>query len=329
MPVDPAVQPILDAVNAMGGGQLRDLSPAEARTAYAAMASISGEGPPVAGIEARTIEGVPTFVVTPLEADVVAAGRPGGPVPVLVWFHGGGFVIGSAEDSLPVVREMARRAGCAVVTVEYRLAPEDPFPAGPDDCRAVTRWVLAHAAEIGGDPSLVAVGGDSAGGNLAAVTALDVAGLAAQVLVYPVTDLTGSHPSITENGEGYFLTADTMSWFNEHYLSGGTEATDPGVSPLFESDERLAASPPALVLTAEYDPLRDEGEAFAKRLAGAGVDVTLERYDGQIHGFLSMASLVPAATTALDQIGAHLRRAFAGPDPVTAPSQPDRSPGDR
>ena len=303
MPLDPAAEMLLSFVNAAGTPQLHEMSPPEARASYEQLNALAGhEGAAVRSIDRRDIAGVPCIVVTPeVDAD--------GPLPVLVWIHGGGWVIGSAESSLPTCRDLAEAAGCVVVDVDYRLAPEDPFPAPVDDCVAVTRWVLEHAGELGGDPARVAIGGDSAGGNLSAVVSLEVPGLVHQVLVYPVTDATRSHPSYEENGEGLFLTRDGMAWFVGHYVEAGHE-TDPRVSPLHANPAVLAGAPPAHVITAEYDPLRDEGEAYAESLRAAGVPVTATRYDGMIHGFFSMTTMLPAGADAVAEAAALLRQAF-------------------
>ena len=301
MPPDPAVQLVLDLVNAPGSPKLEELSPPEARELYAGLALLApNEGAEVAAVVERTIAGEPCHIVTP---------HGDGPFPVLVWIHGGGWVIGSAALSVATCRDLAAGAGCVVVDVDYRLAPEDPFPAPVDDCVAVTRWVLEHAGELGGDPARVAIGGDSAGGNLSAVVSLEVPGLVHQVLVYPVTDATRSHPSYEENGEGLFLTRDGMAWFVGHYVEAGQE-TDPRVSPLHADPAVLAAAPPAHVITAEYDPLRDEGEAYAESLRAAGVPVTATRYDGMIHGFFSMTTMLPAGAAAVAEAAALLRQAF-------------------
>ena len=302
MPIDPAVQPLLDIVNAPGSPGLESLSPPEARALYEGLALLApGDGAEVASVEERSIAGVRCQIVTPTGE---------GPFPVLIWIHGGGWVIGTADQSLPTCRDLAAGAGCVVFDVDYRLAPEHPFPAAPDDCVAVTRWVLEHAGELGGDPTRVATGGDSAGGNLAAVVANEVPGLVLQVLVYPGTDLTLSCPSIDENGEGYLLTKASMVWFTNHYV-GAADPKAPRISPLYADDEVIAAAPPALVITAEFDPLRDEGEAYAARLRDAGVAVQATRYDGQIHGFFSMPSILPKGQAAVDEAIAALRGAFA------------------
>lgn len=302
MPLDPGAQQLLDIIAAEDGPPFEEMTPAQAREAFAEMSALQGEAPEVATTVDREIAGVPCVVVTPLGS---------GPRPVLLWIHGGGWVIGTAAETTVTAQRLAVAAGCIVVNVDYRLAPEHPFPAAPDDCVAVARWVLANAGEIGGDPSRVAVGGDSAGGNLSAVVANEVPGIVFQLLVYPGVDLTMSLPSIEENADGYLLTKASMEWFVEHYLSGGGDPKDPRVSPLFVDDEVLAAAPPAHVITAEFDPLRDEGESYAARLVDAGVATTHTRYDGEIHAFFSFPVLIPTALVAIEESATHLRQAFA------------------
>jgi acetyl esterase len=301
MPLDPAAQVVLDMVAAAGNPPLEDMTAGQAREAFAPLALLQGDAPEGIRVEQREIAGVPCEVVN----------LPGtGPRPVLIWIHGGGWVIGTAAESSITCQRLAAGAGCVVVNVDYRLAPEHPFPAAPEDCTAVTRWVLEHAAELDGDPARVAIGGDSAGGNLSAVVANEVPGLILQLLVYPATDLTFSSPSIEENGEGYLLTRADMEWFVGHYLSGGGDPKDPRLSPLHADDTVIAGAPPALVITAEFDPLRDEGEAYAARLAEAGVAVSTTRYDGQIHAFFTLPAVLPAAVPAQAEAITALRAAF-------------------
>ena len=235
------------------------------------------------------------------------------PLPVVVYFHGGGFVIGDISTHDTTCQRLAAGVPAVVVSVDYRLAPEHRFPAAVEDCDAATAWVAAHAAELGGDPARLAVAGDSAGGNLAAVVARharDAGGpaIAFQLLVYPATDMTGSLPSHTENGKGYLLTSDTMAWFLDNYLAG-ENVSDPDASPLFAGD--LGGLPPALVVTAEFDPLRDEGEAYAERLRQAGVKATTSRYDGMIHAFYGLDPIFDAAKRATAETVAALRDALA------------------
>ena len=305
MPLDPAAQAVLNLLEEAGGPPLEEQTPEEAREFIKALAALGGEGAVVASVDERDVGGVPALVITP---------TGDGPFPVLVWIHGGGWVIGSAVDSQATARDLAAGAGCIVVSVDYRLAPEHKAPAALDDCIAATRWVLDHASELGGDPSRVAVGGDSAGGNLSALVALELGDrLCYQVLVYPATDLSmaGPHPSLDENADGYLLTKAAMQWFIDHYLvDSGITSDDLRVSPLNAPDAALRRTPPAFVLTAEFDPLRDEGEAYADRLRAAGVDVTHRRFDGQIHAFYSMPLAIPASVEALAQTAELLAKAF-------------------
>ena len=317
-PLHPQVQPLVDAMAAMEGPKLHEMSPVEARAMFEAMRMAPPDLPELASVTDGKVPS-PDGHVIPIrtylpkspsgsESGKQAAERPG----VCVYLHGGGWVIGSIESHDAPCRELAARSGCAVVSVDYRLSPETPYPGPLDDCVAVTEWIAANGDELGVDGSRLVVAGDSAGGNLAAAVTLvarerGTPPIAAQLLVYPATDLTLSHPSMIENGEGYFLTADAMRWFAGHY--GGDAAADHLVSPLHANDH--SNLPPALVLTAEFDPLRDEGEAYAAKLEAAGVPTTLHRFDGQIHGFLGMYSMLDDGKTALDEMAAALRSAIA------------------
>jgi acetyl esterase len=305
MPLDPAAQAVLDLLEEEGGPQLEDQTPEEARELFAGLVALAGEGAAVASVDEREIGGVPALVITPHGV---------GPFPVLVWIHGGGWVIGSAVESQATARDLAAAAGCIVVLPDYRLAPEHKAPAALDDCVAATRWLLDNAGELGGDPSRIAVGGDSAGGNLSALVAIEFGErLRYQLLVYPATDLSLSdvHASLEENADGYLLTKAGMKWFIDHYLDdSGLASDDVRVSPLNASDEALSRTPPAFVITAEFDPLRDEGEAYADRLRNAGVDVTHRRFDGQIHAFYTMPLAMPAAAEAIAQSCDLLGKAF-------------------
>ena len=235
-------------------------------------------------------------------------------LPVLVYYHGGGWVLGSLDTHDVLCREIALQADCIVVSVDYRLAPEHPFPAAVDDAIAAYRWVVEHCRDFRGDASRVAVGGDSAGGNLAAVVSREVVldgGPAPwfQLLIYPVTDLACDSGSYDKFGDGFFLTRDLMHWFRDHYLNGEGQPDDPRVSPL---KAILPASlPPAFVMTAGFDPLLDEGRAYAERLRGASVDVSYRCYPSLIHGFALMTGAVPAAREAMAEAATALRLAFA------------------
>lgn len=316
MPVDAQVQVILDQVEALERPKMADLTPAEARAQATLLAAMGNRPAQPAPTEDRHIPG-------PAGAIPIRVYRPtvDTPLPIVVFFHGGGFVIGDIESHDPVCQQLATSVPAVVVSVDYRLAPEHPFPAPVDDCWAATEWVAAHAAELGGDAHRLAVAGDSAGGNLAAVVAIrarDAGGpaVAFQLLVYPATDLTRSYPSHVENGEGYLLTTESMDWFMGHYLPDASDAQHPDASPLFTAD--LAGLPPALVITAELDPLRDEGEAYGEAMAKAGGDVRVSRYDGMIHGFFGMDALLDGATRAIQEAVAALQVALVQPESEAA-----------
>jgi acetyl esterase len=228
-----------------------------------------------------------------------------GPWPTTVYLHGGGFVIGDLDTHDQLCRRLCRDAGTVVVSVDYRLAPEHPFPAGLEDALAATRWAADHLDDLGGTDRL-AVGGDSAGGNLAAVVAQRMPDrLAAQLLLYPATDMGGEYPSREENAEGYFLDAPTMLWFLQQYVGSVTDLDegDPRLSPLLGDLTGVAT---ALVVTAEFDPLRDEGNEYAARLEAAGVPVDHVTYPGLIHGFMEMVPWSPAAAAAVDDVIARI-----------------------
>ncbi len=306
MPVDPQLQPLLDLLAQAGAPPITTLEPEAARALMAAMKR-----------NARPVEvhAVSDHAAPGPAGDVlvrVYAPEGDGPFPLLVWLHGGGWVLGSVDESDPVARGLSVAGGCVVASVEYRLAPEHPFPAGLEDCWAALRWCVDHAAELRVDPSRVAVGGDSAGGNLATVCAQLARAeggpdLCFQLLVYPVVDFDLTTPSMVDNAEGYLLSRSIMEWFYDHYAEP-SQRTDPRAAPLRADD--LAGLPPALIITAEYDPLRDEGEAYGRRLAEAGVPTTVSRYDGMIHSFFSMTAFADRAVEAEAEAGAALRRAF-------------------
>lgn len=286
MPLDPRAQALLDSLNALSSGpDPRSISIEKQRKWMEGFARAQmGAAPAVSRVQDRSIPGpggpVPIRVYTP-------EGRQ--PLPVLVYFHGGAFTMGSINTEDPLCRALANGAGCIVVSVEYRLAPEHKFPAGVEDCYAATRWVAGHAAELGGDEARLAVGGSSAGGNLAAVVALmarDRGGpeLVFQLLMYPVTSSGCDTVSCRECGEGYMLTKEALLWNWSLYVRDEAEGRHPYASPLRANS--LEGLPPALVITAEYDPLRDEGEAYALRLKEAGVPATCKRFDGLLHGGL-------------------------------------------
>jgi len=239
----------------------------------------------------------------------VPAGLQGGSAdPLLVFFHGGGFVTGGLESHDATCRVLAERGGVRVLAVDYRLAPESPFPAAPEDCASAYRWVVEHASELGADPERLAVGGDSAGGNLAAVTAITAAReglpLALQLLVYPCTDFAETAESRRTFARGFFLTKEAMDAAHEQYL-GELDPSDPAASPLYA--DLPDGTAPAYVATAGFDPLRDEGEAFARRLADAGVTVELQRFPSLIHGFFNMVGVGRSCPAAVGEIAERLR----------------------
>jgi acetyl esterase len=306
--LDPQARALLDQIESLGTPPMSEQTPDEARAGFLLLASIAGAPEEAVPTEDRSVPGfdgndIPVRVYRPQSER---------PLPVVVYFHGGGWVIGDITTHDTTCQRLAAGVPAVVVSVDYRLAPEHRFPAAVDDCEAATSWVSAHAAELGGDPARLAVAGDSAGGNLAAVIsrrARDAGGppIAFQLLVYPGTDMTRSLPSHTENGTGYLLDGETMTWFLENYMADA-DPEHPDASPLFVED--LSGLPPAFVLTAEFDPLRDEGEAYADRLRAAGVPVTTSRYDGMIHGFYGLDSIFDSATKATAETVRALRDAL-------------------
>ena len=307
MPLDPQIVAVMEAAAAMGLPPNHQVSPAEARVN--SKARLRAVGPEVGAVQDCAIPGpdgtVPARIYTPAGA---------GPFPGLAWFHGGGWVVGDLDTADAAARNMCAGADCVVVSVDYRLAPETKFPGPAEDCYAATQWLAANAAALNVDPDRIAVGGDSAGGNLAAAVALmarDRGGcpLAFQLLVYPVARRDFDGASYRENADGYQLTRDTMIWYWNHYLASDADAANPYAAPLQAAD--LSGLPPALVLTAEYDPLRDEGEAYAAALQAAGVPTECVRYDGLIHGFFGMFAAVDQARQAVERSAAALRKAFA------------------
>jgi len=307
MPVDPQIQDILDVIATLP--PMHTLSVAEARERMEKRPESGLRIAPVAAVEDRVIAraggALPMRVYTPIGS---------GPFPIVVFFHGSGFVVCSLNSHDAMCRNLCAGSGAVVVSVDYRLAPEHKFPAAPDDCLFATRWVAEHAAELGGDASRIVVAGDSAGGNLATVTALrirDEGGpkLAGQLLIYPVTDYhSPGTPSYVENAEGYGLSRAGMAWFWHHYLADPKDAVHPHASPARAAS--LIGLPPALVYSAEYDVLRDEAEIYAHKLREAGVEVRMQRWEGMNHGFFFWVGIVDAAGVAMDEACAWLKQIF-------------------
>ncbi len=307
MPVDPQIQALLDLRARLP--PLHTLSVSDAREQMAARDIPGLRKPEVGSVVNRDMQGpagsLPLRIYTP---------KGDGPFPLMVFFHGSGFVVCSLDTHDAMCRNLCEGANCVVVSVDYRLAPEHKFPAAPDDCLAATRWVAANASALRGDSARIMVAGDSAGGNLAAVTALrarDEGGprLIGQMLIYPVTDyFQPGAPSMTENAEGFGLTRDGMIWFWNHYVRSPGDGVHPHASPL--RAPTLAGLPSSLVMTAEYDPLRDEGEYYAEALHKAGVSVEMKRWDGMNHGFFFFPGIVDKSTEATDEACAWARHVF-------------------
>jgi acetyl esterase len=296
----PEVRALLEMMDAQGAPPLETQDPVEARNSRLEPMKLLGGQPD----QLERVEDL--FIPSPcgdIPARLYAGGRDG-IRPALIYFHGGGFVFGNLDTHDAVCRALATQSGAVVISVDYRLAPEHKFPAAVDDSHAATLWVAANAERLGIDATRIAVGGDSAGGNLATIVAMRChqAGgpaLSSQLLLYPVTDLSSFDTvSHREYGEGYFLTRAAMEWFTGHYVGSG-DVRNPEVSPLLATN--LSGLPPALVITAEFDPLRDEGEAYAKRLQQAGVPVTISRYPGMIHGFISMRGVLAGGRQAIQE----------------------------
>lgn len=308
MPLDPQIKTFLDQIAASNLPDVPSMTPREARVQMEVGTLMLGKAPEVGRVEDHVVEGpggpIRVRLTTP---------KGDGPFPVLVFFHGGGWVCGSLFSHDHLCRALTRESGVAVVSVDYRLAPEHPFPAALEDAEAAIRWVARQGEELGLDPGRLAVGGDSAGGNLAAVVARRARdngspAIAYQALFYPATDADFETPSYREMAEGYLLTRAAMIWYWDHYLPEIPGRANPDAAPGRAAD--LSGLPPALVVTAEFDPLRDEGDAYAKRLAEAGVPVRHRRYDGLIHGFLRRHHLFDRGKIVLAELASDLREAL-------------------
>ncbi len=305
--LDPQLQLLLKLMAAAGLPRLESMPAADAREFFRSTSGLLAHAP--ATMERIANRPVPApHGSVPVRVYSPRSGRA--PRPLLVYYHGGGWTIGDLDTHDAVARAFADRAGCIVVSVDYRMGPEHRFPCAIDDALAAFAWVAAHAGELGGDPSRIAVGGDSAGGNLAAVVAQQThrAGTRApdfQLLIYPVTDIGEETSSYESFAEGFYLTRPGMRWFANNYVSAPEQRLDPRASPLRAAD--LSGLAPAFVMTAGFDVLRDEGKAYAERLLEAGVDVEYRNYDSLIHGFVSMAGVVREASRAFDDAVAALR----------------------
>ncbi|MGI2329084.1 alpha/beta hydrolase [Planococcus sp. YIM B11945] len=307
MPVNPKIQFFLDQLNTMPAIPMDQITPEAMRNSEASQLSAQPKEP-VEKVEDKTIalagRTIPIRVYTP---------KGDAPFPALVFYHGGGWVLGSIESHDAICRELANLASCVVISVEYRLAPEHKFPAAVEDAYESLEWVASHAAELGIDHERIAVGGDSAGGNLATVASLIASerqgpNVVHQLLLYPSTGPAAGYPSMAENAKGYLLTGDMMSWFQTQYLQSNEDRVHPYLSPILS--DNLEGLPPATILTAQYDPLRDVGIAYAEKLKAEGVAVFHKNYDDLIHGFANFSGFVPEARQAVADGAEELKKAF-------------------
>ena len=309
MTLDPQAQALLDKVEESGIPPYERLAPKLARGFYDKACEIArGEPPELFAVEDLSLPGP----AGELSARCYRPSEQSG-LPILVFFHGGGYTIGSLDSHDAVCRHLCAGADCLVVSIDYRLAPEHRFPAATEDAYAATCWVAEHARELDGDASRIAVAGDSAGGNLSAVTCLNAreSGFPAicyQLLIYPGTDMTESFPSHNEFGEGYLLTSSLIGWFHTNYLPDDFDPKDWRCSPLHAADH--SALPPAHVLTAGYDPLQDEGRAYAEKLQAAKVPVSYTHYEGMLHGFITQPGFIDNAVNAVQECAEKLHTAF-------------------
>lgn len=306
MPLDAQIESVMEQVAALGFPPSHTVSAQEARSN--AKARPRGKGPDVHKVEDIKIPSdagpIPARIYTPSDETSL---------PVLVWFHGGGWVVGDLESADATARHLCNESSSVIISIDYRLAPETKFPGASDDCYAATQWVSENASSLNADPDKIAVGGDSAGGNLAAVVSLmarDKQGpkIGFQLLVYPVTEMNFNTKSYIDNAEGYQLSRDGMIWYWDHYLEDKESANNPYAAPM--KAQSLQNLPPALIITAEYDPLRDEGKAYAERLKAEGVTTQYTMYSGMIHGFFGMASVVDKGRAAVKEAADAMRKAL-------------------
>lgn len=308
MTLDPQAKMLLEQMEKSGTPAMYTLSPEEARRVHLARRSFE-EGEQVGSVNDSKIQGpigeIPIRIYTPLN-------NGNDELPILVYYHGGGWVIGGLDSHDSVCRTLTNGAECIVISVDYRLGPEHKFPAAVEDSYAALEWISMNANALGGDRNRIAVGGDSAGGNLATVVSImakekQVPKVVYQLLIYPSTGV-GPTRSYEENSEGFILTKELMAWFRKHYLNDSSDTTNPYFSPYLHED--VTGLPPALIITAEYDVLRDDGKAYAAKLKAAGVDVEYINYAGMIHGFVGMASVLDKGKQALQDASKALRNAF-------------------
>jgi acetyl esterase len=309
MALHPQCKSFIDMLAGFGGPPLEQLPVTEARVVSLGMIEFGGPEEAVTEVQNRSIPGPAGSIALRVYRPVKKT-----PLPALIFFHGGGFVICSLDTHDRLCRSLANASGCAIISVDYRLAPEHKYPAAVDDAYAATLYVAEHAAEFGVDPNRIAVGGDSAGGNLAAAVSLlsrDRGGpkLKFQLLIYPWIDFKHEGPSMQQFAHDHFLTIEGLDWFRDTYLPSPEAAREISASPANAPDFR--GLPPAMVITAGCDPLRDQGEAYARKLQAAGVSVELKRYDGMIHPFLSLAGVIDAAKTAIADAGIALQGALS------------------
>jgi acetyl esterase len=301
MPLHPQAQVIADLIASVNSRPIADAAPVDVRASYK-LATI----PPTDEMdEIREVDagGVPCRLYRPSKSNDLG---------LLVYFHGGGFVIGDLDTHAGVASSLAAKSGHAVLAVDYRLAPEHKFPAAIDDALASVEWAFKNAKSLGIDPNRIAVGGDSAGGTLAALVCHSmVVPIKFQMLIYPGVDASMSYPSILENRGGPLLTLEVLKWFQKHYLRNASDISDVKASPILVSDEILKQMPPAIVISAEYDPIRDEGEAYGRRLIENGVSVTITRYIGEFHDFFKMIGALDDAELAHQQVASLLRKYLA------------------
>ncbi len=312
MSIHPQVQAVLDALAKLGLPAPQSVTPAQARLNFKQSRSVFlPQAEAVGAIADFSIAGPGGPIALRLYRPKGSAA--GAQLPALVFFHGGGWVLGDIETHDPLCRLLANRSGCAVVSVDYRLAPEHKFPAAVEDAVAVTRYLAAQGEALGIDGGRLALGGDSAGGNLATVVALtlrDAGGppLRLQLMLYPATDFAMDTPSHSEFANGYMLTRERMQYFADSYLRSPKDVSDWRASPLQAKD--LSRLPPALIMTASHDPLRDEGKAYADRLNAAGVVASYRCYQGMIHGFMTMSGAVDAAAGAIGDAASAIKQAL-------------------